>query len=102
MLVASNLQLTTALPQRLVPVLQVLRGIAEELVGDGAIDDAVIVAERDMADAADGDRVLTVLIGHHDGLLLYRANAEDRGLRLHDDRQAEFLSELPRVGDGES
>src|SRR5262249_34998900 len=85
----------------LVPSFQMLRNRAQELVGHSTIDDTVIVAERDVADGSNRNGIAAAGIGHDNWHLLDRANAHDRYLRLEDDRQAEHLTELAGVGDGE-
>ena len=77
-------------------VLDALLDVGHELVGDRAVDQAVIVAERQVAPQADADHV----VDHHRPLL-DRADAEDGHLRLVDDRQAELGAEVAGVGDGE-
>ncbi len=62
----------------------------EELVGDGAVDHAVVVGHRQVHHRADRDGV----VDHHRALL-DPADAEDRDLRLVDDRQAEQAAEDP-------
>src|SRR5690606_14385632 len=59
---------------------------AHEPAGVGAVDDPVVVGERQVADRADGDHVVPVGAGDHRGLLGDLAGAEDGDLRLVDDR----------------
>ena len=73
-----------------------------ELVGDGAVDEAVVVAERQVDDGADGDGVVAVFVGDDHRLLGDAADAHDGGVGLIDDGQAEDGAELAGVGDGES
>ena len=56
----------------------------------------MVEAQRQVRHRPDGDRVVD-----DDGPLLDRADAEDRHLRLVDDRHAELRAELARVRDGE-
>src|ERR1700733_2593621 len=55
-----------------------------------------------MHDGTNRDRIVTILIGNHHGLLCYSADAHDGGVRLVDDGQTENSAELAGVGDGES
>src|SRR3954454_7822656 len=75
------------------PVLQILLQLRHELAGVGAIDDPMIEAQRQSNNAADGDGVVAVLVCQHCRLLEQTADAEDRRLRLVDDRSAELLAE---------
>src|SRR5690606_17361426 len=65
--------------------------------GDGflAVDEAVIVTERQIHHRADDD-----LTGDGDGALVDRVQAEDRALRRVDDRRREHRTEDAAVGDG--
>ena len=65
-------------------------------MGYGAIYYAVIVGERQVDHAADGDRVVDYY-----GALFDCAEAEDGDVRLIDYRQAEQAAEDAGVGDGE-
>ena len=73
-----------------VEVLELLLDVGHELVGDGAVDQSVVVAERQVRHRPDRDRVVD-----DDRPLLDRADAENRHLRLVDDRHAELRAELP-------
>src|SRR2546426_12801654 len=75
--------------------------VGEESVRVGAVHDAVIVGHRYHAHGADRDRVGAVRQRHHLGTLLNRAHAEDRHLRLVDDRRPRVRPEHARVRDGE-
>src|ERR1017187_731394 len=79
------------------PAFQHLLDLRHELIGEGAIDQAMVEGEREMADAADGDGV----VDHH-GSLVDRADAHDGDLRLVDHRRAHQTAEAAEVGDGES
>jgi len=83
------------------PGFEILFYLSHELVSDGSIDEAVIVAEGEMNDGADSDGVVTIFVGNDHGLLRDAADAHDRGVRLIDDGQAKDCSELAGVGDGE-
>ena len=89
------------LPDVFGPVLEIGLEVGHELAGVGAIDDAVIEAQREALDRADGDGVLAVLVGEDFGFLVQSADAEDRRLRLVDDRRAELLAEDAGVGQRE-
>lgn len=84
-----------------VPVLQILFYLGHELVGDCSVDQAVVVAQRQMNDGADGNGVIAIFVGDDQGLLGDAAHAHDGGVWLIDDREAEYGTELARVGDGE-
>src|ERR1041385_4010830 len=98
---AESYELGAVLPDVFVPTFQVLLHLCHELIGDGAIDDAMVVAERDVQDGADGDVVGALGIGEHHRLFGDAAHAEDGDVRLVDDRQSEHRAELAGVGDGE-
>ena len=91
----------SALADLFAPGLQRLLHQIHELVGYGAVDEAVIVAESQVDDGADRDRVGTVLVGNHHGLLGDSADTHDRRIRLVDDGESEDRAELAGVGDGE-
>ncbi len=69
---------------------------AGELIAKRAVDQAVIEGEREVALRTDGDGVV-----NDNGDLLDGADAEDRDLRLIDDRGGEDAAEAAEVGDGE-
>jgi hypothetical protein len=83
------------------PGFQILFDLGHELVGDCAVDEAVVVAEREVNDGADSDGITAVFIGDHHRLLGNAANAHDGGVRLVDDGQTKDGAELAGVGDGE-
>src|SRR6266545_2919170 len=78
--------------ERLDPLLHV----RHELIGDRAVDEPMVVAERQVAHELDGDHVVD---DHH--ALLDRADTEDRDLWLVDDGQAELSAKVSWIGDGE-
>ena len=57
--------------------LEALLDERDELVGVGAVDDAMVERQREVRAGADGDRVLAVGAGDHLRPLLDRAEAED-------------------------
>ena len=63
----------------------------QEAPGIGAVDQPVVEAEREVAHRPDRDHVVD-----DDGALLDRADAENRDLRLADDRQPEERAEDAR------
>src|SRR6516225_1170993 len=89
------------LEQLFVPVLQEFLHVRHELVGDSAIDNAMVVADAEMHHGADGNGFVSVLVGHNDGLFDDSTDAHDRDLRLIEDGHAEFGSEDAGVRDGE-
>src|SRR5215472_6736726 len=89
------------LEQLFVPVLQEFLHVGHELVGDSAIDNAMVVADAEMHHGADGNGFVPVLVGHNDGLFDDSTDAHNRDLRLIDDGHAEFGSEDAGVRDGE-
>src|SRR5207302_4824552 len=68
---------------------------------DSAVDEAVVVAEREVDDRADGNGIVAFFIGDDERLLGNSAYAHDRRVWLIDNRQAEDGAELAGVGDGE-
>src|SRR4051812_47483193 len=75
--------------------------MGHELVGYGAVDEAVIVSQSQVNDTADGNGVSALFIGDDQWLLGDSADAHDGGVGLVDDGQAEDGPELAGVGDGE-
>ena len=61
----------------------------------------MVVAEREVNDGADGDRVVAFFVGDDQRLFGDAADAHDGGVGLIDDGQAEDGAELAGVGDGE-
>src|SRR5271167_3440822 len=86
----------------LIPGFQVLLHQGHELVGDRAVDQAVVVTEREVNDGANGDGIVAFLVGDDQGLLGDAAYAHDGGVGLIDDGQSEDGAELAGVGDRES
>src|ERR1700734_271521 len=95
-----NLRLTT-LADVFGPVLEVGLEVRHELAGVGAVHDAVVEAEGEALDGADGDGVVAVLVGDDLSLFVEAADAEDGRLRLIDDWRAELLAEDAGVGECE-
>ena len=77
--------------QALVEVLQPILERLQKPAGIGAVDQPVIVAEREIAHRPDGDHVVD-----DDDALVDAADTENRDLRLTDDRQAEHRAEDAR------
>src|ERR1700682_1928215 len=73
----------------------------QELIGDGAVDDTMIERDRKISTSADRDCVLSIGAGQHLWPLLDRSDAEDRDLRLIDDRRSHQRPEHPWIRDGE-
>src|SRR5713226_4110608 len=84
------------LKDRLGPVFERFLDLVEELVGDGAVHHAVVVAQGDIAHRADGDGVVDDHRALFDG-----PETEDAHVGLADHRQPEQAAEYARVGDGE-
>src|ERR1039458_1785073 len=82
------------------PVFESLLYDHHELVSQGAIDNAMVVAQREGNDGTDGDGIGAVFVGDHHGLLGDTADAHDSHVRLVDDGQAEHGAKLAGVGDG--
>ena len=74
---------------------------AEEAGGVGAVDDAVVVGQRQVHHRPDGDRLAEVGVVDHDRPLDDRAGAEDADLRLVDDRGVEQGAAAAGVGERE-
>src|SRR5271170_3761996 len=87
----------STLEYRLRPVLQRVLHLVQELVGDGAIHYSMVVAQRDVAHRADGDRV----VDHHRPLFNH-AQAQDAHIRLADDRKPKKPAKDAWIGDRES
>ena len=68
---------------------------------NGAIDDAVIVAQREMDDGTDRDGIRAVFVGDDHRLFGDAADSQDRDVRLIDDGQAKDGAQLSGIGDGE-
>src|SRR5579863_7347035 len=83
------------------PVFHGLFYEGHELIGDGAVDEAVVVAEREVDDGADGDGIVAVWVGDDERHFRDTADAHDGGVGLVDDGQAEDGAELAGIGDGE-
>ena len=89
------------LPDVFRPVLEIGLEVRHELASVGAINDAVIEAEREALDRTDGDGVVAVFVGDDFGFFVQTADAEDRALRLVDDGSAKLLAKDSGVGEGE-
>jgi hypothetical protein len=83
------------------PSFQILFHLCHELVGYRTVDEAVIVAQGEVNHGADGNGVISILVGHDHCLLHDSTHAHDGCVRLVDDWQTEYGSELSGVGDGE-
>src|ERR1700734_888030 len=99
---AASLPSDTRLANLFAPHFQILLHQRHELVGYGTVDEAVIVAEREVNDGADGDGIVAFFVGNHERLLGNAAYAHDRRVRLVDDGQTEDGAELAGVGNSES
>src|SRR3954452_21592703 len=71
-----------------VPALEALAQLLEEAPGVGAVDQPVVVRQRDVHDRLDRDRVVAALVLDHPRALDEGIGAEDRRLGLTDDRRA--------------
>src|SRR2546430_2691418 len=76
----------------LIPGFERTFDVRHELIGHGAVDDAVIEPEREHARHPRHDGVPV-----DDGTLFDRADTEDRHLRLIDDRSPKQRAEVSRV-----
>src|SRR5580704_5174829 len=92
---------TSGLADFFAPGFEILFHLSHELIGDGAIDQAVIVTEREVNDAANGDGVVAVFVGDDERHFSDAADAHDGGVWLVDDRETKDGAELTGVGDGE-
>src|SRR5580704_2378842 len=72
------------------PVFEIGLEVGHEFAGVGSVYEAVVEAEGEALDGADGDGVVAVLVGEDFGLFVETADAEDGRLRLVDDRRAEL------------
>src|SRR5271166_2851364 len=84
------------------PGLQILLHLRHELVGNCAVNQAVIVSQSEVNDGANGNGVIAVLVGDYHGLLGDAAYTHDCGVRLVDDGESEDGAELAGIGDSES
>ena len=82
-------------------VLEPLAQVAEEAAGVGAVDEPVVVRQRDVHHRPDRDHVLAELVLDDPRPLDERVGAEDRRLRLADDRRAVERAEPARIRDRE-
>ena len=73
----------------------------EEACGIGTINQAVVVAQREVDHAAHGDEIVAVVVGHHHRALHDCAGAQNRNLWKVDDRRVEERTTAAGVGDGE-
>src|SRR5215510_3626723 len=79
----------------LIPVLERAFHLRHELVGDGTVDDAVIETE-----CQDGGNARHDCVVHDDRAFFDGADAQDRDLRLIDDRCAREGAKRARIRDG--
>src|SRR5215470_2400200 len=79
------------------PVFQDLLHESHELISNGAIDDTMVIAERQVNEGPDGDRVVPMRVGYHDGRLRDSADSQDGDVRLIDNGKPKHSSELTRV-----
>ena len=73
----------------------------QEAGGVGTVDEPVIVGERQVDHGPHGDHLTQRRVLHHHGALHDRASAEDRHLRLIDDRCVEKGTTAAGVGERE-
>src|SRR3954447_4809846 len=70
------------------PALEPLAQVAQEAARVRAVDETVVVRERDVHERTDRDDVLAERVLHNPRALHERVRAEDAGLRLVDHRRA--------------
>src|SRR5580693_627071 len=87
---------TLLLENRLAPVFQRFLDLVHELVRDRAIHHAVVVAQRNVAHGANGDRI----VNHH-GPFFDHAQSQNADVRLTDYRQTKQTAEDAGVRNGE-
>src|SRR3989441_1383018 len=83
------------------PVLEGLFHQGHELVGDSAVDQTMIVTEREVDKRTDGDGIVAIVVSDDDWRLGNSAYAHDGRVRLINDRQPEDRAKLAGVGDSE-
>src|SRR5208282_806173 len=83
------------------PVFESLFYDQHELVGQSAVDNAMVIAQCKVNDGTDGDGICAVLVSDHHGLFGDAADAHDGHVRLVDNGQAEDCAKLAGVGNGE-
>src|SRR5262249_36303734 len=91
---------TAGSPDVLVKVFEILPHGDHELIGVSAVDRAVVVTENQPDDVADGDGVVPIVICDDNRFFEDAAHAQDRQLRLHDDRRTELWTEDTGIGNG--
>ena len=74
---------------REIPGLKLLFDERQEALGISAVDHAMIEAESEICHPANADKVVSIRSGEYLGPLLNLTNAENRELRLIDNRCAE-------------
>ena len=89
------------LPDIFAPVLQVTLEVGHKFSSIRPIHNAMIKAQREALNGADGDGVSSIRVRDHLRLLVQPAYAKDRGLRLVDDGGTKLLAKDAGVGDGE-
>src|SRR5438128_3550153 len=82
-------------------VLEMLLNISEELFCVGAVDDAMIEAEREVRQVANRYVIFTIGRRENSGPFFDLAHTEDRYLRLVDDRGAEESTEHTGISNRE-
>src|ERR1700746_381 len=81
--------LLEALSDVFAPSLQSLLHQGHELIGNGAINQTVVVAKREVDNRADSNRVVAVFVGDDHGLLGDTGDTHDGGVRVVCARRAQ-------------
>src|SRR5699024_7475100 len=84
-----------------IALLETLLDRGEESTGIRAVDQAVIVGQRQVCHRPYGDVVAAVGVVGDDRSLHHRTGAENARLRLHDDRRVEQCAVAADIGDRE-
>ena len=91
---------TVTLPDFFAPIFDGFLQLGHELIGDGAVDQPMVVAESQVDDGADGDGIVAIFVGDNDqGILVIPPTpriAEFGWLMM---RQSENCAELAGIGD---
>jgi hypothetical protein len=86
----------------LTPVLERFLELGHKLVGDGAVDEAVVIAEGQMHERTDRDGIIAIIVCNDDWRLRDSTHAQNGSVRLINDGQSEDCAKLARVVNGES
>src|SRR5690349_7159128 len=84
-----------------IEILQIAPYGHHELIGVSAINNAVVVAEHQADDVANGDGIVAILIGDYNRFLEDAAHTENSDLRLENNGRPELRPKDSRIGNGD-